>query len=129
MYSAQPLYYGLLFTHLLGNGPVLPTTVASSDNIAAHAVRGSDGRTRVVVENLTNTTLNATVRAGSVTGSGSLLRLTAPSLTATSGVRIQNAAVASNGTFTPGAATATSCSGGSCAISLQPFSAAILTLP
>jgi hypothetical protein len=128
-YGAQPLYYGLLFTHLLGNGPVLRTTVSSSSNVAAHTVRGADGRVRIVVENLANVTLTTSVHAGSTSGSGSLLALTAPSLTATSGVRIQGSAVAANGTFTPGAATAVTCSAGTCPVTLQPYSAVILTMP
>jgi hypothetical protein len=128
-YAAQPLYYGLLFTHLLGNGPVLPTTVSSNSNVAAHTVRGADGRVRTLVENLSNVTLTSSVRAGNTSGSGSLLALTASSLTATSGVHIQGSAVATNGTFTPGTATAVTCAGGSCGMTLQPYSAVILTLP
>ena len=70
---------------------------------------------------------SADARAGSTSGSGSLLALTAPSLTATSGVRIQGSAVAANGIFTPGPATAVTCAGGSSGMTLQPYSAVILT--
>jgi hypothetical protein len=128
-YRPQPLYYGLLLAKQAGTGALLPTTITTTGNLAAHAVRGSDGRIRVVLANMSADTLVTTVRAGTRAGAGSLLRMTAPSLTATTGVQIQGATVAANGSFTPGAATPVTCTAGSCPVTLQPFNAAVVTLP
>ena len=128
-YRAQPIYYGLLFARLAGTGAVLPTTVSTSGNLAAHTVRGADGRVRVVLANMSADTVRASLKAGDRAGAGSLLRMTAPALTATSGVRIQGRAVAADGTFAPDAATPVTCTAGTCPVTLAPHSAAVVTLP
>ncbi|GAA0798626.1 glycosyl hydrolase family 79 C-terminal domain-containing protein [Spirilliplanes yamanashiensis] len=128
-YRAQPIYYGLLLARLAGTGAVLPTTVSTAGNLAAHTVRGADGRVRVVLANMSADTVRTSLRAGDRTGAGSLLRMTAPSLTATSGVRIQGRTVAADGTFTPDAATPVTCTAGTCPVTLAPYGAAVVTLP
>ena len=50
-------------------------------------------------------------------------------LTATSGVRIQGATVAANGTPRPGAATVVTCSSGRCGLTIAPYSAVLVTIP
>ena len=128
-YRPQPIYYGLLFAKLAGVGAMLPTAISSPSNLAAHTVRASDGTIRVVLANLSADTIQTSLWAGTRNGAGSLIRLTAPSLTATSGVQIQGAAVATNGTFTPGAASPVSCTSGTCPVTLAPFNAVVVTLP
>jgi hypothetical protein len=113
-YKAQPIHYGLLFAGLAGTGAVIPTTTSTSANIAAHTVRAADGKVRVVLVNL---------------GAASLLRMTAPTLAATSGHQIQGRTVSADGSFTPAAATALTCTSGTCAVTLPPYSAALVTLP
>jgi hypothetical protein len=127
-YVAKPLYYGLLFTHLLGSGQMLGTTVSTTANIAAHAVT-SGGKTSVVVENLGATTSALTLKAAGVSGTASVLHLTGGSLAATTGIKIQGAAVSSSGTFAPGAATHIICSAGVCKLTIAPYSAVIVHLP
>lgn len=127
MYQAMPVYYGLYFAHLLGTGRLLPTTVKTSDNIAAHAVLGTDGTVRVLVENLTPEPAAVAVN-GADTTTATALHLTGPSPSATNGVRVQGAAVATDGSIRPGAADHVKCDQGGCALPLAAYSAAVLTL-
>ncbi|MFB7629527.1 hypothetical protein ACFC0M_01055 [Streptomyces sp. NPDC056149] len=126
-YRAMPVYYGLYFAHQLGTGHLLSTTVKTSDNIAAHAVRGTDGTVRVLVENLAPKPAAVAVR-GADAITAAVLHLTGPSLSATDGVRVQGAVVAADGTIRPGAADHVKCDQGGCALPLAAYSAAVLTL-
>jgi hypothetical protein len=134
-YSAQPIYYGMLFTHLLGSGHLVPVTVhtrAMSDYVTAFALKPlTGGGLRLLVENLTNSHTNITLTGVGKPSHASVLHLTGPSSgpTGTSGVRIQGASVAANGTFKPGAPTTITCSSGSCPLSLNPDTAVLVTIP
>ena len=131
-YAAQPIYYGMLFTHLLGSGNLQPVTVTTprpSDHVTAFALKPSaGGGLRVIAEDLTDAAARVTLRVGGAATSAAVLRLTGPSLLATSGVRIQGAAVAANGSFTPGAPSTVTCSSGSCRLTLAPYSAVLVTV-
>jgi len=131
-YAAQPIYYGMLFTHLLGSGnlqPVTVTTPGPSDNVTAFALKPlTGGGLRVIAEDLTDAAAKVTLRVGGTPSSAAVLHLTGPSPLATSGVRIQGAAVAANGSFTPGAPNAVKCSSGSCRVTLAPYSAVLVTV-
>jgi hypothetical protein len=129
-YTAEPIYYGMLFTHLFGTGHLLPVTVTAdaAAGLSAFALRPlAGGGVRLMAENLTGAPVAAIVSAGGQPGTASVLRLTAPSLLSTSGVTIQGSAVAANGTFTPGKAADVSCSAAGCPVTLAPYSAAIIT--
>lgn len=127
-YKAQPIYYGLLFAALAGTGAVLPTTTTTSANLAAHTVRAPDGRVRVVLANMGWDTVQTSLKTGR-SGTGTVLRMTAPTLNATTGIQIQGRTVTADGTFTPNAPTPLTCTAGACPITLQPYSAALITLP
>jgi hypothetical protein len=131
-YAAQPIYYGMLFTHLLGSGnlqPVTVTTPDTGDNVAAFALKPLSGDgLRVIAENLTDAAAKVTLRVGGSASSAAVLHLTGRSLLATAGVRIQGAAVAANGSFTPGAPDIVQCSSGSCLVTFAPYSAALVTV-
>jgi hypothetical protein len=129
-YAVRPLYYGLLFAHLLGTGRLLPVTTGSAANLAAHAIRTPDGKVRVVVENLASAAVSVALHAGSVSGRATIVRLTAPSPAATSQIRIQGVAIGPSGALGPGAPPGqVACRSGTCELSLAPYSAAIVTLP
>jgi hypothetical protein len=128
VYVAEPVYYGLLFAHLLGTGQMLGTTVASTADIAAHAVT-SGGKTSVVVENLSAAPSALTLKVPGVSGIANVLNLTGGSLAATSGVKIQGAAVSPSGTFTPAAATHVTCTAGVCKLTIAGYSAVVMHLP
>jgi hypothetical protein len=128
-YAAQPVYYGLLFTHLLGTGRLLPVTIHPAAYVAAHAIRAPGGAIRVVIENLSDTATAISLRAGSVSGTATALHLTGPSLTATSGVQIQGAQVQPDGLFTPEAPSHLACHSGICRVEVSAYSAVIVALP
>ena len=127
-YVAEPVYYGLLFAHMLGSGQMLQTTITTRANIAAHAVT-SGGKISVVVENLSATPSALTLNVPGVSGTASVLHLTGSSLAATWGVRIQGAALSPSGTITPGAATPVTCTAGVCKLTIAADSAVIVHLP
>ena len=131
-YAAQPIYYGMLFTHLLGSGKLLPVTVATrnaGDHATAFALRPSaGGGLRLIVENLTAAPADVTLRVGGHQKSAEVWTLTGPSLLATSGVEIQGGQVAGNGTFTLHRPRTIGCSAGSCQLALAPYSAALVRL-
>jgi hypothetical protein len=132
-FTARPLYYGLLFAHLLGTGRLLPVTVTApgpSDRVPAFALRPSrGGGLRLIAENLTAKRASVTLAVGGSAKSARVLRLTADGLTATSGVRIQGATVQPDGTIRPGPPTIIRCSSGKCHLTLPPYSAALIILP
>jgi hypothetical protein len=127
-YVAEPVYYGLLFAHLLGSGQMLKTTIATKADIAAHAVT-SGGRTSVMVENLSGSPSALTLKDAKVSGTATVLHLTGRALGATSGVKIQGRSVTSSGTFAPGAASHATCKAGVCTLTIPGHTAVILRLP
>jgi hypothetical protein len=131
-YAAMPVYYGMLFAHLLGSGNLLPVTVStgsSAGSIAAFALRPlTGGGLRLIVENLSGQPASTALRVGGHPASASVLHLTGPSPLATSGVRIQGAAVAANGGFTPGKPDTVRCAGGSCPVTISPYSAVLVSV-
>lgn len=131
-YAAQPIYYGMLFTHLLGSGQLLPVTVATTDraaDVAAFALVPVGGAgVRLIVENLSQYATSAALRVGGDPASATVINLTGPSLLATSGVQIQGAAISADGKFTPGTPDTVSCSSGSCPVSVAPYSAALVSV-
>jgi hypothetical protein len=140
-YGAQPVYYGMLFAHLLGAGKLLPVTLTSASgngspapgssgkpNLAAFALRTASGGLRILVENMSPDQTATTIATGSTASGATELTLTAPSLLAQSGIRIQGSQIGSDGTLRPGPATPVSCAAGSCQLTIQPYSAAIVTV-
>jgi hypothetical protein len=131
-YTVRPIYYGLLFTHLLGTGHLLPVTVRTSPtggNVTAFALRPAvGGGLRLMAENLTSASTGVTLSLGGTASSASVWYLTAPSLTATSGVKVQGAQAGPDGTISPGAPAVIKCSG-SCHLTLPPHTAAVIAIP
>jgi hypothetical protein len=132
-YIAAPVYYGMLFLHMLGQGQLFstPETVhgPSGTYVVTHAVISSSGVVRVMVQNLGHTSLNVVLKFRHGSGTGEAWYLTAPSLSATSGERIQGAAVSGNGTFKAGAPDAVRCRAGRCRLWLPAYSSVIVRLP
>ena len=130
MLTPQPVYYGLLLVHLLGPGRFVNTTVSTTNNITSYAVRGSDGKTRVVIidkDPVSATPVKVLIHVGS--GSvGNILHLTGTSLTAATGIAIQGATVGRDGTFTPGRAGHITVRGGDFTVTMPPGSASLVTI-
>jgi hypothetical protein len=130
MLTPQPVFYGLLMVHLLGPGQFVRTSVSSTGNVTAYSVRGGDGRTRVMVVDKDATsggTASVTLSAGTESVAH-VLNLTAPSLTSTSGIAVQGAAVDRSGRFTPGPPVTVPGGGGRFTIPVHAGSAALVTL-
>jgi hypothetical protein len=131
-YTVRPVYYGMLFTRLLGTGHLLPVAVRSAPrrrNVTAFALRPlTGGGLRLMMEDLTPASTEVMLSVGGAAPRAAVQYLTAPTLTATSGVAIQGATVDPNGTFTPGAPGVITCSGG-CRLTLPPYTAALVTIP
>jgi hypothetical protein len=133
--DVAPQYYGmLLFARAAPPGSRLQTVAGTGGPIRAWATLAPDGRTRVVLINDDTTQARfVAVRAPGAGGAGSLQRLLAPSVDATSGVTLGGQ---SFGSGTPtglpaGAAQSTSVSARrhEYQVQLPPASAALLTLP
>ena len=131
-YAAQPIYYGMLFTHLLGAGHLLPVTVSTSSpagNVTAFALKPlTGGGLRLMVENLSQYQADVALRVGGNPGTATVLQMTGPSLLATSGVEIQGARVGANGSFTPGKPNTVQCTSGSCPVTIAPYTAVLVTV-
>lgn len=137
-YAAQPIYYGMLFTHLMGTGQLLPVTVSTSSspgqvsapdrNVAAFAVRPLiGGGLRLILENLSQFQTDVTLDVAGHSNTATVLHLTAPSLLATSGVQIQGATVAGNGAFEPGHPDSVQCTSRSCPLTIAPYTAVLVS--
>lgn len=129
-YSAQPIYYGMLFTHLLGAGQLLPVTVTgpSGGTIAAFALRSSGNGLRVLIENLGPQRISVEVKANGDAADSTVVSMTAPSLLAISGTTIQGAKVSADGKFDLGKPGRVDCTSQGCPIAISGYSATILTL-
>lgn len=127
--TAGPEFYGLWLAGRLGPGQFLPAPVAGANNLVAYAVKGSDGATRVALieKSATGGKLSVSVTIGG-TGMAEVLRLAAPSLTATSNITIQGASLASDGHLTPGAPDLVPISNGALTLDLATGSAALITV-
>lgn len=130
-YTAQPIYYGMLLTHMLGTGSLLPVTVSSgspSMRVRAFALRPDSGGLRIIVENMSPDNAAVDMRVSSTRTAATMLTLKAPSLLATSGVRIQGASVDPNGHLNPGRPSVVACMPGACNLTLPPYSAGLLSV-
>ena len=110
--GARPEYYGILMFALAGQGTLYQTQVAAGSlNVTAYAVKpAAAGLNLVIVNKDPAQNVQLTIALPQSATSATLLAMTqlsagasAPSLTATSGVSIQGAAVNPDGTFAPAA--------------------------
>ena len=99
-YSAAPEYYGLLAFAQAGKGETIAAQCeAGSVNLTAHAVRQSSSQLCVAIINK-DQARDATVAIKGVAGAGArMMRLTAPSLTAMSGITLGGASVDGQGNW------------------------------
>jgi hypothetical protein len=93
-----------MFT-LLGEGTMLTTTVGAGGlNVTAYSVQATGGGLNVLVVNKDSMqNVEASIACGQSVRTATLLEMTGPGLTATSGVTIQGASVNIDGSFTAGA--------------------------
>jgi len=127
--EASPEFYGMLLFTMLGEGAMLTTTVSAGGlNVTAYTVAVSGGGLNIIIVNKDLTqNVQASIDCGQNVSSATLLEMTAPSLTATSGVTIQGATVGVDGSFAPGAGyTAPQVSGQTVSCYVPALSAVLL---
>lgn len=137
---AEPDWYALLLTSSLVGDHPLPTTItaegtpaeSSPTNLVAASFLGPGHTLKVVLaddEPTGASPLALRLDVGAGLGTGRILRLTAPSQSATGGVLLGGRAVASNGSWSNRAPTeSVSARTGILALELAPDSAALVTI-
>jgi hypothetical protein len=129
---AAPEWYALLLGAQLNGGRPVRVSVRGDARLVAAAVRRPDGRLRVILDNLGGPPSGRVVvhlNVGRRYSSGTILRLTGPSLSARSGVRLGGRPVTSDGRWRPPARLPrVSGRAGRLAVGLAPYSAALVTL-
>ena len=128
-YVPAPMYYGMLFFSRAAQGRLVASELKTDANFITHSVLGADGKLRVTLVNkdLTKPVV-ASIAAGAQFTKGQTLRLTAPSIDATSDVTFAGAAVNADGTWAAKTPEALTLSAGNTTITLPPASAALLIL-
>jgi hypothetical protein len=132
--GAQPEWYALLLTKPLVGSRPLPTTISATGapNLVAASFAGPDHSLQIVLSNdepegTSPLALQLEVGAGMTTAQ--VLRLTAPTLSATGGVRIAGRAVAGNGSWSaPKRPENVTVQTGVVTLQLAPASAALVTV-
>jgi len=130
---AQPEWYGLLLMRsLVGYRPLRPRVVAPAGaNLEIAALRGARGALKfLIVDDEPAGMPAATVRlrVGASSREASVLRLTAPSAEARSGVRLGGRAVQRDGAWRPGRKETLRGAGATVSLSVAASSAALVTL-
>ena len=126
--TARPPYYGMLL-FAQARGDLVPARLDSqAATVAAYAVRASDGALRVVVINKDAGTVLVRIEPGRRFAKGAVLRLVAPALDATAGLRFGDAAVDDYGGWTPAAREDAQLDGGAIMLDVLGAGAALVTL-
>jgi uncharacterized protein (TIGR03437 family) len=125
--GARPEFYGVTLFTLAGQGTIQQTTISAGGlNATAYAIKAVSGALSIIINNKEQVqNLNAAIQIPQGTTSATLIEMTGPSLSATTGVTIQGASIQPDGTFSPGPATALPAL--SCIVS--PMSAVLIQVP
>ncbi|WP_329410268.1 glycosyl hydrolase family 79 C-terminal domain-containing protein [Nocardia vinacea] len=131
-FTVRPLFYGILFAHMMGTGVFERTSVASGRNLTAYAVRRDDGRTRVMLiskDSPAGPGIELTLHRGNADGIAELLYLRAPALNSTQNVTLQGSSIGPGGAFRLGAADRVTGKAGTYTFHLPAGAAAMVVLP
>jgi hypothetical protein len=129
-YTPRPNYYGMLaFHYAAANGNILPARVnGGSINLTAYAIKSSNGNLQVVLINK-DLSQSATVSINTTQSyaKASDIRLSAPSVDATSGIMLGGSAVAADGSWSPKTIDPVSVTGATSIINVSAASAVLIT--
>ena len=126
--TARALYYGMLMFSQ-APGDLVPARLDSGGAmLAAYAVRAADGALCLIVINKDVHAASVRIEPGRRFAKGEVLRLTAPALDATAGVRFGGAAVDDYGGWAPIAREGAQFDGDAIVLDLLGASAALVTL-
>lgn len=102
-YTVQPLYYGMLLFHAATPGRLVPVTVRTHANVTAYGVLAPDGEVHLVLINKDERTPVDVQIAGLASyHHAAVLRLTAPSIKARTGITFGEHPVGPDGRWSPG---------------------------
>lgn len=132
IYSAGPLYYGMLMASRLGAGAFLPVGV-DTPRVRAYAVRGTDSIVRIMLvqkDSVGGSPVDVRVAGFGGAGTASAITMTGSSLSGpASGIHVQGAQVGPDGRISVPPGTAVPGSDGVFRLSVPTGSAVVLTLP
>ncbi|MBA2589404.1 MAG: hypothetical protein H0U98_12360 [Alphaproteobacteria bacterium] len=127
-YAPAPEYFGLLaFAHAARGEQIAATADTGGLNLTAYATR-QDGKTVLTVINKDMTRDASVEITGAAAKRASVMRLTGPSLAATSGASLGGAATADDGTLTGGKSTPVRTQNGKALLDVPAGSAALVSL-
>ena len=128
--SAGPEYYAMLaFKYAATGGPVIPANVDNPQVCSAYACVKTDGTYVFTLINKDNTSPYAfKVQVGRPVSNMKISRLTAPSVTAKTGIMFAGATVNPDGTFEPKTDEQSTVSGENFVVNVPAGSAAVVTV-
>jgi hypothetical protein len=127
-YAAAPEYYGLLAFAQAGKGEQIAVTLDRDGlNLTAYATRSGAQVCLTVINKDMNRDASLSI-SGIGAKQAQVLRLSAPSLTATSGITLGGAAVVGQGRWSGGKSDPVKLSGGRALLEVPSGSAALITL-
>ncbi len=126
-YVPQPLYYGMLLFHAATPGRFVPVDLHTQENVSAYGILAADGKLHLALINK-DEKKSVEVR---IAGLGSykhagVLRLTAPGLSARTGITFGGHAVSTSGKWSPGRAQKVAREGEDFTLQLPAASAALV---
>jgi hypothetical protein len=127
-YRPAAEYYGMLFFHQAGTGHPIPVTADPTAGISIHSVLDDDGTLHVALINRDLSQPMTVVIPVNGVGTASVMRLSAPSVTAASGMTLGGAEVAPDGSWNPQVIESLAVHNGEIRVALPAASAAMVTL-
>lgn len=127
-YTAAPEYYGLLAFAQAGKGEQIAVSLDTGGlNLTAYATRSGSNVTLTVINKDMRRDASLSI-SGIAAKRAQVLRLSAPSLTATTGITLGGAPVETSGKWTGGKGDPVKLSGGRAVLEVPSGSAALVTL-
>ncbi len=128
--KASPEYYAMLaFKYGSEGGTIIPTTISNPDYCSAYACAKADGTyTLTLVNKDEKNNYSFTVQLNKTASAIQVARLTAPSVTATTGTTFAGAIVNADGTFETKTTEQYSVNGKSFVVNMPAGSAAVVTV-
>lgn len=127
--SPRPIYYGMLAFHYAApDGTLIPVIMNTTMNLAIHAVVGDDGSLKLIVINKDQSeSAQVQINTTRAYEQASLVRLAAPSVSATTGITLGGTSISFNKAWSPSTVEQVRVSGANSQITLPACSAAIIT--
>ena len=126
--AVQPDFYGLLLVRHVVGGRWLAVTSEPPSPLRTFGLLMPDGSVRVVLVNPRASTSDVVIHAAGRRAVTQVVRLTGPSLGATSGTRLDGAAVSADGTWKPVTDRRVRTVVGGVRVDVAPWSAAVVSL-